>query len=93
MAKTKGKGPRKAKNAKEADEVSVSGSDTEQHLRNVINDNARTDTIDTEATGSGQNQDEDGDDGEDVGELDVEDDDVSETPEEEAARKKEGGCR
>ena len=88
MAKTKGKGPRKAKNAKEADEVSASGSDTEQYLRDVINDNARTDTMDSEATGSGQNLDEDGDDGEDVGELDVEDDDVTETPEEEAARKK-----
>ena len=85
MAKTKGKGPRKAKNAKEADEVSVSGSDTETALRNVILDNTRTDTIDTEATGSGQNQDEDRDDGDNAGELDVEDDDVSETPEEEAA--------
>ena len=87
MVKTKGKGPKKAKNAKETEEVS--GSDTEINLRNAILDNTRTDAMDTEASGSGQNQDEDGNDGDDdVRELDVEDDDVSETPEEEAARKK-----
>ena len=88
MVRTKGKGPKKAKNTKETvDEVS--GSDTESNLRDRILDNTRHDNLDTEAGGSNSNQDDDGNGGDDdVGELDVEDDDVSETPEEEAARKK-----
>ena len=86
MVKAKGKGLKKGKSAKESD---VSGSDTESNLRQAILDNTRHDQLDTETGGSGLNQHEDVDDGEDdVGDLDVEDEDVLETPEEEAARKK-----
>ena len=54
MVKTKGKGPKKAKNAKESVD-DVSGSDTESNLRNAILDNTRHDQLDTEAGGSGLN--------------------------------------
>ena len=64
MVKAKGKGLKKAKNAKESVD-DVSGSDTESALRQAILDNTRQDPLDTEASGSGLNQNEDVNDGED----------------------------
>ena len=88
MVKAKGKGLKKAKNTKESVD-DVSGSDTESALRQAILDNTRQDPLDTEASGSGLNQNEDVNDGEDdVIADDFDDDNVSETAEEEAARKK-----
>ena len=87
MVKAKGKGLKKAKNAKESVD-DVSGSDTETALRQAILDNTRQDPVDAEAGGSGVNgQSEDVNDGEDDVIAD-DDDDVTETAEEEAARKK-----
>ena len=86
-ASAKGKGPKKAKNAKES-VGDVSGSDTESALRQAILDNTRQDLVDAETGGSGVNgQSEDVNDGEDDVIAD-DDDDVTETAEEEAARKK-----
>ena len=44
MVRTKGKGPKKAKNTKETVEE-VSGSDTESNLRDRILDNTRHDNL------------------------------------------------
>ena len=87
-ASAKGKGPKKARNAKES-EQDVSGSDTESALRQAILENTRQDPVDVgEAGGSGVNgQIEDVNDGEDDDNAD-DDGGVTETAEEEAARKK-----
>ena len=88
MVKAKGKGLKKAKNAKESVH-DVSGSDTESALRQAILDNTKQDPLDTEASGSGLNQNEDVNDGQDDVIADhVDDDDVSETADEEAEGKR-----
>ena len=87
MVKAKGKGLKKAKTKESVDDVS--GSDTESALRQAILDNTRQDPLDTEASGSGLNQNEDVNDGQDDVIADhVDDDDVSETADEEAEGKR-----